>query len=56
MFTSIDKALIALIVPMIMAGLSQLGITPEMTVGEAVPFLISTLIVAGMVWLVPNKR
>jgi len=56
MFTTIDKALIAFLTPIILSGLSSVGILPDMTVGEAIPLIISSIIVAAMVWLVPNKK
>lgn len=56
MFTTIDKALIAVIVPLVMNFLPFFGISADMTVGDAVPLIVGTVVTAFFVWLVPNKE
>lgn len=52
MFTTIDKALVPALVALVLAGLAYTGIVEDMTIGEAVTYVIT----AGLVWLVPNKK
>lgn len=55
MLTSIDKALVALIVPLIINGLALIGIDQAMPVSDAVMNIVTVAVTAGLVWLVPNK-
>lgn len=48
----IRKAIIPVLVSAALAGLAALGVAEDMTVAEAV----TTLVTAGLVWLVPNER
>jgi len=50
--TRFDKAIAPIVVTAILGGLSLVGITEGMTVGEAVTYGVST---ALAVFLVPNK-
>lgn len=52
MFTSFDKALAPILLGGIVFLLSKVGITPEMSIQDAVSFAVS----AGLVWLVKNKE
>lgn len=55
-FQAYNKAIAALVVPLVLAGLGYFGITPDMPVGEAVQVLIGAAITTFFVWLVPNKN
>lgn len=48
----IRKALVPLVTAGVFGFLGALGITESMTIGEAMPLLIS----AFLVWLIPNKK
>lgn len=50
-----NKAIAAVFVPVILAGLDWVGITPDMSVSDAVEFAVLTAITAAAVWLVPNR-
>lgn len=52
MFTSFDKALAPLFVAGILAALGHFGVLENMTVGEAVTFIVASV----LTYLVPNKR
>ncbi len=52
MFTTIDKALVPAVIALVLIGLAHFGITEDMTVGEALTFVITSC----LVWLVPNKH
>lgn len=47
-----NKAIVAVLIPVILAGANLIGITPEMPFAEAVAVAIT----AFFVWLVPNKK
>jgi hypothetical protein len=51
MFTSFDKALVPAVVMIVLGGLAAVGVTEDMTVGEAVSYAVT----ACFVWLIPNK-
>lgn len=51
-----NKAIVALIVPIVFFILNTVGITPDMQVSEAVTALIGTVITALLVWAIPNKK
>lgn len=46
------KALVPLIVAGILSGLAALGLSEDMTLSEALTFVVT----AGLVWLVPNEQ
>ena len=50
--TQMMKALVPVLVGAVLLVGSQIGITPTMTVEEAVGYLI----MSALVWLVPNKE
>lgn len=50
------KALVPLIVAPVMLLLETIGITPDMTVEQAITFIVTMLATAAMVFLVPNKK
>lgn len=52
MFVSYAKALVPVVVVIVLAGLTQLGVQEDMSVKEAITLLVT----AGLVWLVPNKK
>lgn len=47
-----NKALVPLAVAAVLAVLSQLGLTGDMTLKEAVTYIVTS----GLVWLVPNAK
>lgn len=51
MFTVFDKAITAFVVPGVLSLLQTYGITPDTEVST----LITMVVTAGLVWLVPNK-
>ena len=46
------KAIVPLAVAALLSVLAIIGVTPQMTIEEAVTFIVT----AGLVWLVPNKK
>ena len=50
-----NKAIAAVLVPLLLQALSWFGITPLMPVGEALGLLISIAVTAIAVYAVPNK-
>jgi hypothetical protein len=50
------KALVPLLVTPILFLLQTIGITPGMSVEEAITFIITMGATAAMVYLVPNKK
>ena len=50
--SQIRKAIVPLLVTGALAVLAMVGVTEDMTVGEAVTLLITSL----LVWIVPNKK
>lgn len=54
MFTSIDKALVALLMALVYFG-SQLGIIPAVFANEALIQNVAAVLGPMLVWLVPNK-
>lgn len=51
MTTTVNKALVALVTPLILAGLQRVGIVPDGTVVDAIKVVVG----AVAVWLIPNK-
>lgn len=47
-----SKALVPLVVAAVLAVLAQLGLTGDMTLKEAVTYVVTS----GLVWLVPNAK
>jgi len=56
MFTFFDKAIVALLVPIITGALAMVGIPEDMTVGELVPYILMGIATAVSVYIVPNKK
>lgn len=55
LFTSLapfSKAAVPLVVAAVLAVLAQLGLTGDMTLKEAVTYVVTS----GLVWLVPNAK
>jgi len=50
------KALVPLALTPILLLLQQIGITPDMTVEQAISFVLTMLVTAAMVYLVPNRK
>lgn len=50
------KAVMPNIVGMILVGLAAVGITPNMTVEEAVMIATSLFFTSVLVWFTPNKK
>jgi hypothetical protein len=50
------KALVPLLVTPILLLLERIGITPDMTIEQAVNFVLTMGITALLVYLVPNKK
>ena len=46
------KAVVPVVVMAVLGGLAALGIAEEMTVGEAVSFAVTAI----LVWAIPNKK
>lgn len=55
MFTQFDKAIVALVSPLILTALLSFGITGDMTVSDAVKVGILALFTAVSVYLTKNK-
>lgn len=53
---SYNKAIAAVVVPMILAILNVIGVTPDMQVGDAVQVLVMGAITAIAVYLIPNRK
>ena len=51
MLTNFDKAIVPVVVVVIMAILSRLGVTPDMSAQQ----IVTLLVTAAAVYLVPNK-
>lgn len=49
---SYSKALVPFVVTMILAMLASIGISPEMSVSDAIGMVIMTI----LVWAVPNNK
>jgi hypothetical protein len=52
----IAKALVPLVVTPIVLLLQAFGVAPDMTVEQAVTFIITMALTAATVYLVPNKK
>jgi hypothetical protein len=50
------KALVPLAVTPLLFVLEQIGVTPEMSVEEAITFIITMGVTALMVYAVPNRK
>lgn len=50
------KALVPLIVTPILLVLEVFGVTPEMSVEQAVSFIVSMIVTSALVYLVPNRN
>jgi len=50
------KAFVPLLVTPVLLLLETIGIAPDMTIEEAVTFIITMVATAVMVYLVPNKK
>jgi hypothetical protein len=50
------KALVPLAVTPLLFLLEQFGITPDMTIEEALTFVVTMALTALMVYAVPNKK
>jgi len=46
------KALVPLVVGFILTALSYTGVTGQMTIEEALTFIV----ISGLTWLIPNKK
>ena len=55
MLTAFDKAIVAVIVPMLLAGLAHFGISAETSVGTAVGLLVNAALIGLSVYFMPNK-
>ena len=50
------KALVPLAVAPILLALELIGVTPDMSVEQAITFIITMAVTGAMVYLVPNKN
>jgi hypothetical protein len=50
------KAIVPLIITPILFLLEKIGIAPDMTIEEALTFIVTMAVTAGMVYFVPNKK
>lgn len=50
------KAIVPILVAPVLFLLEVIGITPDMSVEQALTFVISTAVTAALVYFVPNKQ
>lgn len=55
MFTTFDKALAALIIPVLIGAVEMLGINPTMTVGDLIDFVVIGIVTSMSVYFASNR-